>query len=109
MRAWIIICLLVGLAIPATPVAAQDSEALRRELAQAPPSPRDVLRPREPFVRAERSGRGQLLFDIGLVADFIANLTQDNVDRANGGTFFGRENSFFPREIELNLFGRIDP
>jgi hypothetical protein len=109
MRAWIIICLLVGQAILAKPVAAQDSVALRKDLAQAPPSPRVVLRPREPFTLGERSGRGQLLFDIGVAADFIANLTQDNVDRANSGTFFGRENSVFPREIELGLFGQIDP
>jgi hypothetical protein len=109
MHAWIIICLLVGQTIAATPVAAQDAQALREALAQAPPSPTDLLRRREPFALAERTGAGRLLFDIGLVADFIANLTQDNVDRANGGTFFGRENSFFPREIELNLFGQIDP
>src|SRR5207247_3314367 len=27
----------------------------------------------------------------------------------NGGTFTGRENRFFPREVELSLFGQIDP
>ncbi len=31
------------------------------------------------------------------------------MEHARGGTFAGRENRFFPREVELNLFGRIDP
>lgn len=76
----------------------------------APPSsPLEFLRPREPFSLAERTGRGQLLFDLGAVGDFIGNLTQDNVDKADAGTFAGRENRFFPREIEFLLFGRIDP
>jgi hypothetical protein len=79
---------------------------------QAPPATptlRDYAQPRPPFSLAERSGRGQILFDIGVAGDFVANLTQDNVDRANAGTFEGRENRFFPREIELSLFGQIDP
>lgn len=74
-----------------------------------PSSPLDYLRPRQPFSLTERTGRGQLLFDIGVVGDFIANLTQDNVDKADGGTFSGRENRLFPREVELLLFGQIDP
>ena len=50
-----------------------------------------------------------MLFDMGVAGDFIANLTQRNVDKANAGTFSGRENRFFPREIEISLFGQIDP
>jgi hypothetical protein len=46
---------------------------------------------------------------MGIVGDFVANLTQPNVAKANAGTFAGRENRFFPREIELSLFGQIDP
>ena len=46
---------------------------------------------------------------MGVAGDFIGNLTQRNVDKANAGTFAGQENRFFPREIELALFGQIDP
>jgi hypothetical protein len=74
-----------------------------------PPSPTDLLRPREPFSLIERRGRGQLLFDIGIVGDLVANFTQDNIDKANAGTFAGRENRLFPREIEVNFYGQIDP
>jgi hypothetical protein len=81
---------------------------------QAPPaSPplraEDLVRPRQPFALYGGRQSGQLLFDMGIAADFVANITQDNVDRANAGTFFGRENRFIPREIELSLFGQIDP
>jgi hypothetical protein len=81
--------------------------------AQAPagstPSLKDLARPREPFGLYERRGAGQLLFDMGVTGDFIANFTQRNVDKANAGTFAGQENRFFPREIELSFFGQIDP
>jgi hypothetical protein len=74
-----------------------------------PPSLMDLARPREPYALYERRGAGQLLFDMGVVGDFVFNLTQSNVDKANGGTFAGRENRFFPREIELSFFGQVDP
>jgi hypothetical protein len=73
------------------------------------PSPLELVRPREPFSLYGRRGPGQLLFDIGVTGDFIGNLTQNNVQQAQGGTFSGLENYFFPREIELSLFGQIDP
>ncbi len=80
---------------------------------QAPPASQptlmDFARPRPPFSLTERTGRGQLLFDIGVVGDFITNITQDNIDKADAGTFAGRENRFFPREIELLFYGQIDP
>lgn len=93
------------------------SAATQPMVVQAPPAPvsppgptlLDYARPRAPFALAERSGRGQLLFDFGAVSDFVANLTQDNIDKANAGTFNGRENRVFPREVELLLFGQIDP
>ena len=69
----------------------------------------DLARPREPFALTPRRGSGQLLFDMGVAGDFVANITQRNVDKADGGTFAGRENRFFPREVELSLFGQIDP
>src|ERR1700675_322991 len=73
------------------------------------PSVMDLARPRQPFALYERRGAGQLLFDMGVTGDFIGNITQNNVQQAQGGTFSGLENYFFPREIELNLFGQIDP
>src|SRR4029450_1811776 len=75
----------------------------------APPSLTDLARPREPFALYRQRGAGQLLFDMGVTGDFVANLTQRNVDKANAGTFANRENRFFPREIETSFFGQIDP
>ena len=94
----------------------QPAAAPSRAVAQVPPEPTapkppsavDLLRPRQPFALATR-GPGQLLFDMGLSGDFVLNLTQRNVDKANAGTFRDRENRFFPREIELAFFGQIDP
>jgi hypothetical protein len=81
-------------------------------VAAQPPAPStptlvDLARPRPPFALQER--RGQFLLDVGAVGDFIGNLTQDNVDKADAGTFAGRENRFFPREVELMVFGQVDP
>jgi hypothetical protein len=75
----------------------------------SPVSATDLLRPRQPFGLYQQRGAGQLLFDMGVAADFVANFTQRNVDKAQGGTFSGLENRIFPREIELGLFGQIDP
>jgi hypothetical protein len=77
--------------------------------ASAPPSAVDLARPRQPFGLYQQRGSGQLLFDIGIAGDFVGNITQRNVERAGGGTFAGQENRFFPREVELSLFGQIDP
>ncbi|MBI1727262.1 MAG: hypothetical protein HYR50_08325, partial [Candidatus Rokubacteria bacterium] len=73
------------------------------------PPPLDLIRPRQPFSLYERRGPGQLLFDIGIAGDFVGNLTQHNVQKNQGGSFLGLENLFFPREVELSLFGAIDP
>jgi hypothetical protein len=94
--------------------AAPRSAAAQPVVVQAPPASEplrleDLVRPRQPFSLYGGRRPGQLLFDIGVAADFIANITQDNVDRADAGTFTGRENRVFPREIELSLFGQIDP
>ncbi len=79
------------------------------ETAPSLPSPSvvDVLRPREPFALAQ-PGR-QLLFDIGVSGDFVANFTSREHDRRNDGTFNGRENRLIPRELSLGIFGRVDP
>jgi Sec-independent protein translocase protein TatA len=98
-------------AVATPPAAAPPAIALQAPAApppSAPPSAMDLLRPREPFgLYGQRSG--QLLFDIGLAGDFVANFAKESVERAGVGTFAGRENRFFPREIELSLFGQIDP
>ena len=73
------------------------------------PSAMDLLRPREPFGLYGTRGQGQLFFDMGVAGDFVANFTPRGVERASAGTFAGRENRFFPREIELSLFGQVDP
>src|SRR5437879_4583431 len=75
----------------------------------APPSAIDLLRPRQPFALYQQRGSGQLLFDTGIAGDFVGNITSGNVERAGRGTFAGHENRFFPREVELSLFGQIDP
>src|SRR5438477_7881759 len=72
-------------------------------------SAEELLRPRQPFALYQQRGSGQLLFDMGIAGDFVASVTQRNVAKANGGTFAGQENRFFPREVELELFGQIDP
>jgi hypothetical protein len=112
------------LAFVAAPAVAADGPNETTTLAQAPTAPApggqtppppsqptltDLARPRPPFSLSQRTGGGQLLFDIGVAADFVANITQNNIDKADAGTFAGRENLFFPREIELSLFGQIDP
>jgi type II secretory pathway pseudopilin PulG len=73
------------------------------------PSALDLLRPRQPYGLYQQRGAGQLLFDMGIAGDFVGNITQSNVAKAQGGTFSGQENRFFPREIELSIFGQIDP
>jgi len=78
-------------------------------LSSSTPSAMDLLTPRQPFGLYGQRGSGQLLFDMGIAGDFVGNITQRNVDKAGAGTFRGRENRVFPREIELALFGQIDP
>lgn len=92
----------------AAPATAAPTPPLALQAPPSQPTPMDLVRPRQPFSLADRRP-GQLLFDVGIVGDLVGNLTQDNVDKADAGTFFGRENRFFPREIEVNLYGRIDP
>jgi len=93
-------------AAPAPPVAQAPSTPSSQT---APLSPADLARPRQPFSLYQQRGSGQLLFDIGIAGDFVGNLTQRNVEKAGGGTFSGRENRFFPREVEVGFFGQIDP
>jgi hypothetical protein len=70
----------------------------------------ELARPREPFALYERRGAGQLLFDLGVAANFVGDFTLNR-----GGSkvpfvsFPGEANRFFPQEVELSLFGQIDP
>ena len=91
---------------PAAPLAQSPSNPTSQ---MTPLSPLDLARPRQPFALYQQRGAGQLLFDVGVTGDFVGSLTQRNVEKASAGTFSGRENRFFPREVELSLFGQIDP
>src|SRR5437763_847176 len=71
------------------------------------PSLADLATPRQPFALAS-PGRG-LLFDIGVSGDFVADVTPASRERQRDGTFAGRENRFFTREVTLGVFGRVDP
>jgi len=97
----------------ATPPAAQPAPTAQTPAnpqgQMRPPSVTDLLRPRQPFALYQQRGAGQLLFDIGVTGDFVGNITQSSVQKAGAGTFSGRENRFFPREVELSFFGQVDP
>lgn len=77
--------------------------------AGAGPPLSELARPREPFALYERRGPGQFLFDIGITGDFAGSLTSKKVENARAGSIGGEENRFAPREIELSLFGQVDP
>lgn len=94
-------------AAPPPPVPAVPLTAAAPAPAAGEPSLREMLSPRQPFALAA-PGR-TLLFDIGVSGDFVTDFTSRNRERRRDGTFAGRENRFFPREIELGLFGRVDP
>jgi hypothetical protein len=99
-----------AVATPPAPMPAPAPVAVQTPVPPAaPPSAVDLLRPREPFALYGTRGSGQLLFDVGVSGDFVANFTPKSVEGAGVGTFAGRENRFFPREIELSGFGQIDP
>jgi hypothetical protein len=91
---------------PPTPAPATVVEA---PSAPTPPSPMTLLAPRQPFSLYGQRGAGQLLFDMGVTGDFILSVAPHNVEKAGAGTFGSLENRFFPREVELNFFGQIDP
>ncbi len=99
--------------VQAPPAMAPPPPAPGAQVAPSPPgagvSVLELARPRQPFALYDRRGSGQLLFDIGIAGDFIGNITQKSVEQAQGGTFAGLENRFFPRSVEVNLFGQIDP
>jgi hypothetical protein len=91
----------------ATPAVSTPAAATETGPVPDPPTLTDLARPRQPFALAQ-PGR-VLLFDIGVSGDFVADFTSATRERRGDGTFAGRENRLFPREVELSLFGRVDP
>ena len=73
------------------------------------PSLMELARPRQPFA----------LYSVGApvsssstsASPVTSSATSPSAtwSKAQGGTFPGLENYFFPREVELSLFGQIDP
>jgi hypothetical protein len=91
------------------PQAAPAPAVVQAPPASQPPSLTELAKPRQPFTLYGERRQGQFLLDFGVVGDFVGNITQRNVEKAQAGTFAGRENRFFPREVELMFFGQIDP
>ena len=101
----------------------RDAPAVPSPVPPAPPSPPatitatapaaetptlgDLARPRQPFGLAQ-PGR-VLLFDMGVSGDFVTDFTSATRERRHDGTFAGRENRVFPREVQVGFFGRVDP
>ena len=101
----------------------RDAPAVPSPVPPAPPSPPatitaaaptveaptlgDLARPRQPFGLAQ-PGR-VLLFDMGVSGDFVTDFTSPTRERRHDGTFAGRENRIFPREVQVGFFGRVDP
>jgi hypothetical protein len=102
-------------AAPAPPAAASASApphpAATASAQPAPavdaPSLNDLARPRQPFALAQ-PGR-VLLFDMGVSGDLVTDFTSSTREQRRDGTFAGRENRIFPREVEVGFFGRVDP
>jgi hypothetical protein len=94
---------------PAPPAAAQVPPPAT-PAAPATPSVADLLRPREPFALYGAGGRGQLLFDVGVIGDFIGDFSNKSSSPFQPlATFPGQAQRFFPREVELGIWGAVDP
>lgn len=100
---------LQGRAAPTAPSAGPPPGATLTPTAPGADAPTlaDLARPHQPFGLAQ-PGR-VLLFDIGVSGDFVTDFTSATRERRHDGTFAGRENRFFPREVSLGFFGRVDP
>jgi len=93
--------------VPSAPPPTTPMTATATAPAADAPTLADLARPRQPFALAQ-PGR-VLLFDIGVSGDFVTDFTSPTRERRHDGTFAGRENRLFPREVELEFFGRVDP
>lgn len=94
-------------AAPAAPASASPTPA-------QPPAPSQVAAPPEPVIPPGRLGftlAGRpLLFDLGVSADTVGNLTSARDPLAGQvPTFVGQANRIFPREIEIAATGIVDP
>src|SRR3989441_11295557 len=94
---------------PAPPATQAVQAAPPENVPGSPISPMDLLRPRQPFSLYGQRGSGQLLFDIGMAGDFVGSFAPHNVQKSGAGTFGAETNRFFPREVEVALFGQVDP
>jgi len=76
-----------------------------KEVAPAP-----LETPSRPATVQVPLGQRQLLFDLGVVGDFVYAFTEgERTDPRRAGTFKGREDRVFPREVEIAMTGRVDP
>ena len=74
------------------------------------PSAADLLRPREPFALYGAGGKGQILFDVGVIGDFIGDFSGQSSNPFQPlATFPGQAQRFFPREVEIGIWGAVDP
>jgi hypothetical protein len=89
------------------PAPAVDTAAAPPGAPVGTPTLEQLAAPRQPFALAQ-PGR-TLLFDLGVSGDFVADFTSRERERRHDGTFFGRENRVFPREVSVGFFGRVDP
>jgi len=46
---------------------------------------------------------------MGIAGDFVGSFAPHNVQKSGAGTFGAETNRFFPREVEVALFGQVDP
>src|SRR5262245_34041885 len=91
---------------------AQPGPSAQAPAAPAPsmPSAADLLRPREPYALYAAGGRGQLMFDVGVIGDFIGDFGNKTTPPFQPlATFPGQGQRFFPREVELAFYGAVDP
>jgi hypothetical protein len=94
---------------PAAPVITQ-VPPVSTPTAPSMPSVGDLLRPREPFSLYGGGGKGQVLFDIGVVGDFIGDFANKSTPAFQPlATFPDQAQRVFPREIEIGFWGAVDP
>ena len=94
---------------PAAPAIAQVPPASTQAVPSMP-SVGDLLRPREPFSLYGASGKGQLMFDVGVVGDFIGDFSNKSTPAFQPlATFPGQAQRVFAREIEIGFWGAVDP
>jgi len=85
-------------------------ESPRRRHPRLRRPPMDLARPRQPFGLYPAARLGSAPVRHGRRRRLRRQHQRSAMSReAGGGTFAGQENRFYPREVELSLFGQIDP